>query len=948
MLWQNQGGHTSEMRSRPMTECKDTPRSLLAITRIFASSSGMIGLAAFAGWMFNVAALKSVLPGYISMQPWTTLGLLFGGISLYFATIESSRAKVISGLFATGLGFAAGLPLLEYLTGTSFGTDIWIFPARVVSAQTFKYPNPGRMSQAAASGLSAVACALLLSQHLAGRISRVAFTVLATFALTLAIKAWLDYVLRLETHDSMFMRNPLALHTALGLALLSIGTLTLRPGVGWVRMAIDYGRSGWMIVLSVELSALLLIAGVDAASRAGSIKANALTATHALETLLSTLKDAETGERGFTLTGRDYYLEPYDAARVRLEGDRAAVGAALSGVKDPPADLSRLSDLIDRRMAILAEVISLRRTHDFTETRALLGTDRGKDAMDAVRAEIAALERAVAEDAATRSARARTTAAAAAILLASLGGIGGWKLLVTLRAEREAVHARNEATGRLALFIDGAPAAIAMFDTGMHYIAVSRRFVTDYHLDDQTPQTLIGRCHCDFFPHIPERWRRIHQRVLAGEHLSADCDPVSNPDGTIHWQNWKMVPWRHSDGTIGGALLFTEDMTARRAAENAVRESEARLRLVQQVGRIGYFDRKLSEPTVMFNAEAAIMYGLPPDRTHTQAEEWLSWVYPPDLERVHATRKILFEQGGPVSLEFRIRRMDGAIRWMALRADICPGADGEPPHLVIAQHDITDIVASREALAESQARLRRTEAELSHALRVSTVGEMASTIAHELGQPLSAAGTFLEGCTVLLQRDAASDRTVVLAGLGRVADAVGRASSIVRDLHRFLRKEEAPHLPLDLHDAVGDAVRLGALGFEQHGGHVVMELADDLPMIVADRTQIQQVIINLVRNAVEAMANCEVRELRISAICHQGGVRLSLADTGPGLPPEIAHAPFKAFATTKENGLGLGLSICRSIVGAHQGTIEVKTGPQGTTFLVNLPAVRNKSDARAA
>ena len=298
--------------------------------------------------------------------------------------------------------------------------------------------------------------------------------------------------------------------------------------------------------------------------------------------------------------------------------------------------------------------------------------------------------------------------------LSSFGINGSRRLTGIIRdatARRQAEAALRDSEERMRLFIEGAPAAIAMFDSAMCYLAVSHRFLRDYRLDDETPASLIGRSQYEVFPEVPERWRAIHRRVLAGETVSADDDPFPRVDGRIDWQRWEMVPWRHADGTIGGALLFTESMTERKASEAAVHESEARLRLVQQVGGIAYLDRRLPETASLISAEAARMYGLPPEQTVMSLDEWIARVHPEDRARMAGERSRLVERGGPVATEFRIVRTDGAVRWISLRAEVFSGPGDTEPRVVVAQHDITDIVAAREALAARREELERRVAE---------------------------------------------------------------------------------------------------------------------------------------------------------------------------------------------------------------------------------------------
>ncbi|CAH2605833.1 Histidine kinase (plasmid) [Rhodovastum atsumiense] len=333
------------------------------------------------------------------------------------------------------------------------------------------------------------------------------------------------------------------------------------------------------------------------------------------------------------------------------------------------------------------------------------------------------------------------------------------------------------------------------------------------------------------------------------------------------------------------------------------------------------------------------LLGLPTDATLSWGD-LLDAVCPGDRNGAKAALRGAAGRGG-CEWEGRVGREDGKPRWARLTGGLYSD-HGRPTVLRGVAQDVT-------ARREAEARMQSLQAELWHALRVSTVGEAASAMAHELAQPLSAASTFIQGCEALLRSDQPDDREEALSGLGRGLDALGRASGVVHNLRRFLRKEALRRESVDLNAAVREAVRLGAMGFESTGGgHIAYDLADGLPPILADRTQVQQVVVNLVRNAVEAMPSGGLWELRVTTAPHEDGVRLSVADTGPGLPPEIARTPFRAFATTKSGGLGLGLSICRSIVRAHGGAIDVSTGPDGTTFTIDLPAAPEEHDAKAA
>lgn len=268
------------------------------------------GFAVLAGWTFDITALKSVVPGYVAMQPWTAVGCVLGATALWLAASESLPARAAATAPAIGATIVAGLPLVQYATGRALGTDLWLFHAAVQVSQPHSYPYPGRLSPAAAIGQMSVALALLLAPRAQGRIGRTAFSVLASAALVLAVIPLLNYVLLLTPLDTLFAFNPLALHTALTIAALAVGTLALRVDAGWVRMASEQGVAGWTAAGLLAVAALLLIFGSDAAIQSGTTTARAEQVSHRLELLLSTVKDAETGQRGYLLTGRDSTWNP--------------------------------------------------------------------------------------------------------------------------------------------------------------------------------------------------------------------------------------------------------------------------------------------------------------------------------------------------------------------------------------------------------------------------------------------------------------------------------------------------------------------------------------------------------------------------------------------------------------------------------------------------------------
>ena len=240
---------------------------------------------------------------------------------------------------------------------------------------------------------------------------------------------------------------------------------------------------------------------------------------------------------------------------------------------------------------------------------------------------------------------------------------------------------------------------------------------------------------------------------------------------------------------------------------------------------------------------------------------------------------------------------------------------------------------------ETKRRIQDLQAELLHASRLSVMGQMASTMAHELNQPLTAVMNYLEAALRLLAGGPQSAERV--SGLMQRAVAQAeRAGDVIRKLRQFVSKGETERRPESLNMLVEEALALGLVGARQSGIRVSLDLDHGLAPVLVDGVQIQQVVLNLVRNAIEAMESVEQRELNIATRATEGGdtAEVRVADSGPGIAADIADRLFQPFVTTKPTGMGLGLSICREIVEAHQGRLFVAPVPSGgTVFWLTLP-----------
>ncbi|WP_298252963.1 PAS domain-containing sensor histidine kinase [Bradyrhizobium sp.] len=234
-------------------------------------------------------------------------------------------------------------------------------------------------------------------------------------------------------------------------------------------------------------------------------------------------------------------------------------------------------------------------------------------------------------------------------------------------------------------------------------------------------------------------------------------------------------------------------------------------------------------------------------------------------------------------------------------------------------------------------RMQELQSELVHVSRLTAMGEMASSLAHELNQPLSAITNYLRGASTLLKAKEV-DKDRVREAMDRSADQALRAGDIIKRLREFVAKGETEHTIESPATLLEEAAALALVGAREQGVRVSLRCDHDLPDIVADKVQIQQVALNLIRNGIEAMETTGRREMTIGVTGNDGFAFFSIADTGTGIAPEIAEKLFQPFVTSKVNGMGVGLSICRTIIEAHGGRIAAHANSGGgTVFEFTLP-----------
>ncbi len=379
-------------------------------------------------------------------------------------------------------------------------------------------------------------------------------------------------------------------------------------------------------------------------------------------------------------------------------------------------------------------------------------------------------------------------------------------------------------------------------------------------------------------------------------------------------------------------LAIVEDMRARRDAESIRREGEVRFQSILQavpdgmviIDEAGLIQSFSPSAERLFGYVASEVIGKNVSILMPSPHRELHDSY---IERYLATgERRIIGIGRVVSGA----RKDGSVFPMELSV-------GEAR--IEGRRIFTGFIRNLTERQEAERRLDHLQRELMHVARLSEMGQMGSTLAHELNQPLTAITNYLNAGRRLLESQGVAGTERIIETMDKAGAQAQRAGEIIRHLRRFVEKREADRREEDVNKVVEEASALALVGVKGSGIVVRTRFGRDLPAVLIDKVQIQQVIVNLVRNAVDAMARSPEKVLTIATSDAGGVVSVRVADTGPGLDPTIADKLFKPFVTTKEEGMGIGLSIGRQIVEAHGGRIMAETSERGgAVFAFTLPA----------
>jgi PAS domain S-box-containing protein len=371
-----------------------------------------------------------------------------------------------------------------------------------------------------------------------------------------------------------------------------------------------------------------------------------------------------------------------------------------------------------------------------------------------------------------------------------------------------------------------------------------------------------------------------------------------------------------------------------------LRESEGRLGEAQRIAHVGLWDNDLDNDRFNWSDEAYRIFGLQLHGRNITFAVFEELVHPEDWESTTQARMNALCEGQPYDVEYRVIRPTGEVRLVHSRGHVTRDESGRPCRMFGTVQDVTERKRAEENLRVSERRYREAQMELAHVNRVTTMGQLTASIAHEVNQPIAAAVTSADAGLRWLAAEP-PDLKEVRDAFDRVIKAGNQAGDVIGRIRALIKKVPERKAPLDINETILETIALTHSQMLQHGILLQTELANGLPPIWGDRVQLQQVILNLIMNAIEAMSEVSEgsRELLIgTSLDRLDSVIVAVRDSGPGLKPESLGRLFDPFFTTKPAGMGMGLSICRSITEAHGGRLwGSANAPRGAVFQFALP-----------
>ncbi len=507
-------------------------------------------------------------------------------------------------------------------------------------------------------------------------------------------------------------------------------------------------------------------------------------------------------------------------------------------------------------------------------------------------------------------------------------------LLRENRDRQMAEEAMRASEARWRSLFENVPVGVALLGSHGRYVEANPAFCTmtgysEAELQQFSPADITH-----------EDDRAATEALLAARATGMPYEPrvekrYRRKDGGIIWVELSafVAPIGAGAPLYAGAVV---DITERKRAETALRRSETYLAEAQRLSRTGSFGWNVSSGVIFWSEESFDIFGYDKAPSATIAMV-LQRVHPDDLALAHRMIEHASSTGSNFDFEHRLLMPDGAVRYVHVVGRAVRDQEGELEFI----GSVMDVTAAK----RGEESLHKAQADLAHATRVTTLGELAASIAHEINQPLAAVATSGNACLRWLTRDP-PDLNAARQAVARIVQDAHRAGDVIHSL-RTLAVKSGPQLTeLDVNGAIQEVLVLTRGDLHRHGVALHTDLFADLRPVMGDKVQLQQVLLNLITNAVDAMAEVTDRAKMLLITAHPAqpdGVLVSVEDTGTGFDPATADQIFAPFYTTKSSGMGMGLSICKTIIEGRGGQLWAKPNqPHGAIFQFRLPGAGRK------
>ncbi len=510
------------------------------------------------------------------------------------------------------------------------------------------------------------------------------------------------------------------------------------------------------------------------------------------------------------------------------------------------------------------------------------------------------------------------------------GRIAHWYgLVIDIDDQRRAEEALRESGREAHLIVDTIPGLVAALTPAGEVDLVNHQLVEycGQGLEAMKQWGTNGTVHVEDLPRIGPVFA---QSIAAGEPYDFEAR-IRRFDGVYRWFQVRGLPLRDSNGHLVRWYVLLSDIDERKRAEDSLTRSEAFMTEGQHLARVGNFAWRVATDEIIWSEQLYRIYELEIGVPMT-LELIRTRVHPEDLTLLEKMIEHARDGGRDFEWQYRLLMPDRSIKYLHAVAHAIRDRHGQMEYIAAVQ-DVTARRLSEEALD-------RARSELAHVARVTTVGALTASIAHEVNQPLSGIITNAATCLRMLAADPLDVEGARETARRTIRDA-NRASDVITRLRALFTKREFALEPLDLNEAMREVIALSLSDLQRNRVVLQSQLADDLPTVTGDRIQLQQVVLNLLRNAADAMVAVDDRPRHVLIKTereHDDRVRVTVRDAGIGLDRQSVEKLFDAFYTTKSGGMGIGLSVSRSIVERHQGRLwaEPNDGP-GATFSFSIP-----------